>query len=74
MLGASRKVVLRLETTITERPNILRRSGVYADFLSPGETVRIEGYFHRSGCLQPVDHRVSERFGTDGLMFLFAMG
>lgn len=32
----------------TESPNILRRSGVYADFLRPGETVRIEGYFHRT--------------------------
>ena len=32
----------------TESPNILRRSGVYANFLSPGETVRIEGYFHRT--------------------------
>ena len=32
----------------TESPNILRRSGVYANFLSPGETVTIEGYFHRT--------------------------
>ena len=32
----------------TESPNILRRSGVYADFLSPGETVTIDGYFHRT--------------------------
>ena len=32
----------------TESPNILRRSGVYADFLEAGDLIGIAGYFHRT--------------------------